>query len=165
MGIVPVGFAIHDILHLYHVQPVGHGWYRYHALFGAALRLKLRRENPGRVADLHRRAAQWFRRNGWLIVPSIWWENSPLVIQEAFAAGRPVLCSNVGGMAEKVEDGVNGLHFRVNNAADLARLMERCSTAPELWNKLRQGIPTPPAIEETVDRLLALYARENAAVS
>ena len=48
------------------VQPVGHGWYRYHALFGAALRLKLRRENPGRVADLHRRAAQWFRRNGWL---------------------------------------------------------------------------------------------------
>ena len=48
------------------VQPVGHGWYRYHALFGAALRLKLRRESPGRVADLHRRAAQWFRRNGWL---------------------------------------------------------------------------------------------------
>jgi LuxR family maltose regulon positive regulatory protein len=48
------------------VQPVGHGWYRYHALFGTALRLKLRRESPGRVADLHRRAAQWFRRNGWL---------------------------------------------------------------------------------------------------
>jgi LuxR family maltose regulon positive regulatory protein len=48
------------------VQPLGHGWYRYHALFGATLRLKLRRENPGRMADLHWRAAQWFRRNGWL---------------------------------------------------------------------------------------------------
>lgn len=46
------------------VLPVGNGWYRYHSLFGAVLRLKLRRESPGRVPDLHRRAAQWFRRNG-----------------------------------------------------------------------------------------------------
>ncbi|HUY50657.1 MAG TPA: hypothetical protein VMV92_33950 [Streptosporangiaceae bacterium] len=38
------------------VLPVGHGWYRYHALFASVLRLKLRRECPGKVADLHRRA-------------------------------------------------------------------------------------------------------------
>jgi LuxR family maltose regulon positive regulatory protein len=48
------------------VLPVGHGWYRYHSLFGAVLRLKLRRERPGLVPDLHRRAALWFRRNGLL---------------------------------------------------------------------------------------------------
>src|SRR5262249_57931996 len=47
----------------------------------------------------------------WVIVPSIWWENSPLVIQEAFAYGKPVICSDIGGMAEKVTDRVNGLHF------------------------------------------------------
>ena len=46
------------------------------------------------------------------VVPSLWWENSPLVIQEAFHFGRPVICSDIGGMAEKVTDGVNGLHFR-----------------------------------------------------
>ena len=46
------------------VLPVGHGWYRYHSLFNAVLRLKLRRERPGLVLDLHRRAALWFRRNG-----------------------------------------------------------------------------------------------------
>jgi LuxR family maltose regulon positive regulatory protein len=46
------------------VLPVGHGWYRYHSLFNAVLRLKLRRERPGLVPDLHRRAALWFRRNG-----------------------------------------------------------------------------------------------------
>jgi LuxR family maltose regulon positive regulatory protein len=46
------------------VLPVGHGWYRYHSLFNAVLRLKLRRERPGLVTDLHRRAALWFRRNG-----------------------------------------------------------------------------------------------------
>jgi glycosyltransferase involved in cell wall biosynthesis len=53
----------------------------------------------------------------WFVVPSIWWENSPLVIQEAFMAGRPVLCSNLGGMAEKGRDGVDGLHFAVGDAA------------------------------------------------
>ena len=46
------------------VRPVGHGSYRYHALFGSVLRLKLRREHPGQVRDLHRRAAEWYRRNG-----------------------------------------------------------------------------------------------------
>jgi glycosyltransferase involved in cell wall biosynthesis len=38
-------------------------------------------------------------------------ENSPLVIQESFNYGRPLLVSNIGGMAEKVTDGKNGLHF------------------------------------------------------
>jgi LuxR family transcriptional regulator, maltose regulon positive regulatory protein len=46
------------------VRPVGHGWYRYHSLFAAVLRLKLRRECPGQVSELHRRAAQWYQRNG-----------------------------------------------------------------------------------------------------
>ena len=41
------------------VQPIGSGWYRYHGLFAEMLRLKLRRQHPGRVADLHRRAARW----------------------------------------------------------------------------------------------------------
>ena len=48
------------------VQPIGHGWYRYHSLFGDILRLKLRREAPGQVPDLHRRAASWYLRNGHL---------------------------------------------------------------------------------------------------
>ena len=48
------------------VQPIGHGWYRYHPLFAEVLRLKLRRERPDRVAPLHRRAARWYQRNGQL---------------------------------------------------------------------------------------------------
>jgi glycosyltransferase involved in cell wall biosynthesis len=97
------------------------------------------------------------RRSGWVIVPSIWWENSPLVIQEAFVAGRPIICSNIGGMAEKVADGVSGIHFRVNNAADLAARIEECAENPDLWRKLCAGLPQPPTIHQTVDRLLALY--------
>ncbi len=42
------------------------GWYRYHALFAAVLRLKLRRDSPGRIPDLHLRAAGWYRKNGYL---------------------------------------------------------------------------------------------------
>jgi glycosyltransferase involved in cell wall biosynthesis len=43
-----------------------------------------------------------------VVVPSIWWENSPLVIQEALASRRPIICSDIGGMAEKVRDGIDG---------------------------------------------------------
>ena len=46
------------------VQPAGSGWYRYHPLFAEVLRLELRREDPGRMATLHRRAARWYERNG-----------------------------------------------------------------------------------------------------
>ena len=48
------------------IQPLGHGWYRYHWLFREVLRLKLRRESPQRVTELHRRAARWFWRHGTL---------------------------------------------------------------------------------------------------
>ena len=48
------------------VQPIGSGWYRYHGLFAEMLRLKLRRQHPGRVDALHRRAARWYERNGML---------------------------------------------------------------------------------------------------
>jgi LuxR family transcriptional regulator, maltose regulon positive regulatory protein len=46
------------------VQPAGDGWYRYQTLFAEVLRLKLRHEYPGRITALHRRAAQWYERNG-----------------------------------------------------------------------------------------------------
>jgi glycosyltransferase involved in cell wall biosynthesis len=116
---------------------------------------------PYRPSDVH----EIIQRSGWVIVPSIWWENSPLVIQEAFAAGRPVLCSNVGGMAEKVSHGVNGLHFRVGSASDLAARIEEAATNPGLWERLQAGVPAPPRIDATVDQLLALYAGESTAAA
>lgn len=48
------------------LQPAGQGWYRCHGWFRAVLDLRLRREAPQIVADLHRRAAGWYRRNGML---------------------------------------------------------------------------------------------------
>ena len=48
------------------IQPLGHGWYRYHPLLAEVLRLKLRLESPDRTPGLHRQAASWYQRNGLL---------------------------------------------------------------------------------------------------
>lgn len=93
----------------------------------------------------------------WVIVPSIWWENSPLVIQEAFRHGRPVICSDIGGMAEKVVHEKNGLHFDVGNPNALQAAIRRAIDEPSLLNRLRMGIDPPPSITETTKLCLGLY--------
>ena len=93
----------------------------------------------------------------WVVVPSIWWENSPLVIQEAFAHGRPVICSNIGGMAEKVRHGVDGLHFRVGSTEDLVDRFGEALRMPELWDRLRAQARRPVTLAETAEQHLELY--------
>lgn len=93
----------------------------------------------------------------WVVMGSIWWENSPLVIQEAFRLGRPVICPNLGGMAEKVAHEVSGLHFRARDPLDLAETVRRAATEPGLWERLVADLPKPPAPEEVVGAHLALY--------
>ena len=55
-------------------------------------------------------------------------------------SGCPVLCSGIGGMAEKVLDGVSGLHFRVSSATDLMRAIEQAAD-PVLHTKLAGSLP------------------------
>ncbi len=93
----------------------------------------------------------------WVIVPSTWWENSPLVIQEAFGYGRPVICSNIGGMAEKVADRVNGLHFRVKDPAHLSQVLHEAANSPGLWEALRRGIRPPYSMSEHVNSVANMY--------
>ena len=93
----------------------------------------------------------------WAIVPSTWWENSPLVIQEVFMHRRPIICSNIGGMAEKVEDNVTGLHFKVKNAVSLAETIEKASLQPDLWDRLRQNIQPRLSIKECAQKHVSLY--------
>jgi glycosyltransferase involved in cell wall biosynthesis len=50
-----------------------------------------------------------------LAVPSQWLETGPLVVLEAFAAGIPVIGSDLGGIAELVEDGKNGVLVEASN--------------------------------------------------
>jgi glycosyltransferase involved in cell wall biosynthesis len=95
----------------------------------------------------------------WTIFPSTWWENSPLVIQESFACGVPVICSDIGGMAEKVRDGIDGLHFRMNDPRDLARAITTAVMTKGLRDKLCGGITAPPTVSDTAKWHLGLYER------
>jgi glycosyltransferase involved in cell wall biosynthesis len=95
----------------------------------------------------------------YVMVPSRWWENSPVVIQEAFGVGRPVLCSGVGGMAEKVKNGVAGLHFRLADPVGLARCIVEAASA-ETYRKLAKNLPRPFDGAEMARRYLEVFAGE-----
>jgi glycosyltransferase involved in cell wall biosynthesis len=94
-----------------------------------------------------------------VVVPSVWYENRPFVILEAQAAGRPVVTSRLGGMAELVMHERDGLLFEPGNAADLARQLARLADVPALLATLRRGIVPPPTTDEEFDQLLRAYAR------
>lgn len=94
-----------------------------------------------------------------IIVPSLWYENSPFTIQEAFQSGTPVLTSNIGGMAELVTDGVDGLHFRVGDPEDLQRCMKRLIDNPALLIALCHNLPELPTLEGQAAIIRGHYER------
>lgn len=85
-----------------------------------------------------------------LVVPSVWFENSPITIHEAHLTHTPVLASDIGGMAEYVRDGVDGLHFRVGDAQDLAAKMRRFVDEPGLLEELSQDFPELKTLDQNV---------------
>lgn len=98
-----------------------------------------------------------------IVVPSVWVENSPLVIHEAQQAGVPVIAGDVGGMAEYVNHDVNGLLFNHRDVNDLARQMQRLVDNPAWASKLgAAGYPRSddgqiPAIDTHAAKVEAIY--------
>jgi glycosyltransferase involved in cell wall biosynthesis len=92
-----------------------------------------------------------------VIVPSIWWENSPVVIQEALRNRRPIICSDVGGMAEKVRDGVDGFHFPVANSVALASLLLNIAEKPSQLADLDRTMRLPDSVQKATERYVDLY--------
>ena len=84
--------------------------------------------------------ADVFNRCDAIVVPSIWAENSPLVIHEALQAKVPVITADYGGMAEYVHHGQNGLLFAHRDPDSLSQQMQRLTDDPELAKRLgRRG--------------------------
>ncbi len=96
----------------------------------------------------------------WVIVPSVWWENAPLVIAEAQQHGRPVITSGIGGMAEAVKDGTDGLHVRKNDPVSLAIAMATVAGDTELYGKLAANIRKPPTVAAVAEQYLRLFAEQ-----
>jgi glycosyltransferase involved in cell wall biosynthesis len=97
-----------------------------------------------------------------LVVPSLWMENSPLVIHEAFQAGLPVVGSRRGGTGELIAEGTSGLLYDAT-ATDLARCLQRLTTEPELLARLAAGVPTVKELAVEAAEWEALYAEVRAA--
>lgn len=98
-----------------------------------------------------------------VVVPSIWVENSPLVIHEALQARIPVITADVGGMSQYVHHEVNGLLFNHRNVDSLAQQMERlakdASWAKQLGMKgyLQSSDGNIPGIKDHIRDIEALY--------
>lgn len=71
-----------------------------------------------------------------LVIPSTWYENSPLVLLNALASHTPVIVSDVEGMTEFIEDGVNGFIFTRGSVSDLVRVLKGLVAYPEKARKL-----------------------------
>jgi glycosyltransferase involved in cell wall biosynthesis len=92
-----------------------------------------------------------------ILVPSVWWENSPLVIQEARRNGRPLICSDIGGMAEKVRDGVDGFHFQAGSPMALALLLKRIADNRQLLIDVAGTIRGVTPVDVIIDEHLKMY--------
>jgi len=103
------------------------------------------------------RVADVFSEIDVLVVPSIWYENSPLVIHEARMAGAPVVASNAGGMAELVKHEKSGLLFTLGDAASLREALKRIVEDGRLIEDLRRGIPEVKTIEQDAADMLERY--------
>ncbi len=106
---------------------------------------------------------QVFNRVDAIVVPSIWLENSPLVIHEAQEARVPVITADIGGMAEYVEHQGNGLLFKFRDVSSLTKEMQRLIDNPSMLESLggkgyrysKNG--EIPSIEDHVTELLKIF--------
>ncbi len=92
-----------------------------------------------------------------LVAPSIWYENTPFVMLEAQAAGIPIVASNLGGLAEIIDDGKSGFLFEYGDADSLAKVLARFRDDPTLLARLRAGVPKVKRMKQHVGELVALY--------
>jgi glycosyltransferase involved in cell wall biosynthesis len=96
-----------------------------------------------------------------LIFPSEWYEGFPMTIVEAFAAGLPVVASQLGSMAEIVRDGESGWHFQPGDPQDLARVVQLAWSDPgELQRRgllARQQYEQDYSVEKNYQILSQIY--------
>ena len=103
------------------------------------------------------------RQAEFLVFPSEWYEGMPRTVIEAFAAGTPVLASNIGATASMVVHGKTGFHFPAGDVAGLRRQVEWCSRNLQQVQALRKNARA--AFEEkytgaaNIEMLFAIYRK------
>jgi glycosyltransferase involved in cell wall biosynthesis len=91
-------------------------------------------------------------------VPSVWLETGPLVVLEAFAAGLPVIGSALGGIAEWIQHGINGLLVPPGDAKAWAETLQQW-TDPALRRQLQAGVRPPRSMAAVATDMLTVYQK------
>lgn len=109
---------------------------------------------PARVRELMSSAQ-------FLVAPSLLWENCPLAVIEAFGCKLPTIVSGHGALAQMVEDGRTGLHFRPGDAGDLADRVRWLVANPgprlRMASAARETFERNYTPEKNYEQLLAIY--------
>lgn len=107
----------------------------------------------------HGRVQEVFREMDVLVVPSLWEENSPLVILEACASRTPVIASRIGGIPELVGDSRGGLLFDAADEGGLLEKLDYCCRRPQALDELRNGLPQPRTLEDDAGKTMEVYTQ------
>src|SRR5262249_62241439 len=91
-------------------------------------------------------------------IPSRWLETGPLVVLEAFAARVPVLGADLGGIAELVQNGIDGYLVPPDDAAAWAAVIARFAENPRLVREMRGNITAPRSMEAVADDMATVYS-------
>jgi GT2 family glycosyltransferase len=143
-------------LHLYGAQAAYHGDDSYRERLTPLL------ASPGvhvHGPRPHDRIPAALRQLDVLVVPSVWPENSPLVIHEALLSRVAVVAARTGGITELITDGQNGYLFEPGDVEGLARLLDRLARHPEALAIVGTGAPGIRTIHADVQATVALYER------
>ncbi|MDB9315908.1 glycosyltransferase family 4 protein [Spirulina sp. CS-785/01] len=96
-----------------------------------------------------------------VIVPSVWYETFGRVVIEAFAVGTPVIVTQIGAIAELVEEGRTGLHFALGDAEDLAAKVDWIFSHPQAVAQMRKearfAYETHYTAQVNYEKLLEIY--------
>ncbi len=93
-----------------------------------------------------------------LVIPSRWYENTPLVMQSALATKTPLIATDLGGMAEIIDHDKTGLLFKLNSADSLKEQLLRVINEPSLLARFRAAIKPERSVEDMVDDIEKIYA-------
>jgi glycosyltransferase involved in cell wall biosynthesis len=99
-----------------------------------------------------------------IVIPSTWYENSPLILLQALATHTPVVISDVAGMTEFLQPGVNGFAFRRGDAGALAQALRRFIDEPGLAPRMSQTTRYDRTSRDMTEDLLAMYQQHGIAV-
>jgi glycosyltransferase involved in cell wall biosynthesis len=92
-----------------------------------------------------------------IVVPSRCLETGPLVVLESFAAGTPVLGARLGGIAELVTDGVDGMLLAPDDASAWSFAINELAGNVDRVSRLRSGVRRPRTIDDVAHEMAALY--------